>query len=353
MKKGILFFYMLSICYCVFSQKQSQLPTLNTFKKSVFRTVDKKVGSGFLVIYKEFIYIVTAAHVQEEFSPNTEIWFHAKNGSARKYLLSDVCENFYNWTIHPKADIAINRLNPNSKFFCDTILDVHYIDILAANFKLENVIKSLEEDGISFNQVKLYSLGFPAYPIDYNKKCTPNIVVCQPTSEIIDWINEKKDTVKGFTINHTIAGGYSGGPIFLCDNKGEPIILIGLNTAHFLQSYELKNNKNEAVGYSSDAREGLVTYSDYIMETFKKVQKYNGLYRIYHSSCKEWSTLSYTNGLLMEVYTNFDSKGNHQDKGTLKNGNGTRKIYNENDKLVEIEEYKNGELVKSYPPPIE
>ena len=46
------------------------------------------------------------------------------------------------------------------------------------------------------------------------------------------------------------------------------------------------------------------------------------------------------------MLTNFDKNGNSMEKGTLKDGNGTLFLYDENGKLTTIEYYKNGRRIK-------
>jgi antitoxin component YwqK of YwqJK toxin-antitoxin module len=54
-------------------------------------------------------------------------------------------------------------------------------------------------------------------------------------------------------------------------------------------------------------------------------------------------TWVYSKGLLLNIKDHFNKNGNKMDPGTLKNGNGTVKLYNDdNDSLKEILHYKNG-----------
>ncbi len=55
-----------------------------------------------------------------------------------------------------------------------------------------------------------------------------------------------------------------------------------------------------------------------------------------------WTNLLYMNGKLWEVYSNFNKNGNEMNKGTLRGGNGTLLLYDENGKLLEEESYLNG-----------
>lgn len=54
------------------------------------------------------------------------------------------------------------------------------------------------------------------------------------------------------------------------------------------------------------------------------------------------------NGLLMEIKFYNDPNGNALDKGTLTNGSGTRKVYNNQGKLIRIETYEAGKFISEY-----
>ena len=48
----------------------------------------------------------------------------------------------------------------------------------------------------------------------------------------------------------------------------------------------------------------------------------------------------------MEVVSNYDSNGNPLKIGTFNNGNGKLNLYDENGKIVRIDTYKDGVLVR-------
>lgn len=81
------------------------------------------------------------------------------------------------------------------------------------------------------------------------------------------------------------------------------------------------------------------------MQTFSE-NELNGSHMYYHSNGQLWTELEMKSNKPWTVKSNFDKQGRTKDKGNLKNGNGTMKRYDENGKLVAIEYYKNGELVK-------
>ncbi len=72
----------------------------------------------------------------------------------------------------------------------------------------------------------------------------------------------------------------------------------------------------------------------------------NGSYRYYYENGQLWTELETKDGKAWTVKSNYDRNGKAKDKGTLKDGNGTVKRYDEKGKLIAIEHYKNGELTK-------
>ena len=68
----------------------------------------------------------------------------------------------------------------------------------------------------------------------------------------------------------------------------------------------------------------------------------HGSWKYYHKNGRLWTDRQYKNGKLMEILSNCNSHGNPLDAGTLKNGNGTVKVYDESGKLLETLYFKNG-----------
>jgi antitoxin component YwqK of YwqJK toxin-antitoxin module len=61
---------------------------------------------------------------------------------------------------------------------------------------------------------------------------------------------------------------------------------------------------------------------------------------------KPWIEEIFKNGLKWTVVANYDSKGNKRDPGTLKEGNGTLILYDDDVTVREVSMYKNGVLQK-------
>lgn len=98
--------------------------------------------------------------------------------------------------------------------------------------------------------------------------------------------------------------------------------------------------------YKNNLLEGKMIYF-YSSGKIKSERNYimnqlDGIYHYYHNNGKLWIEKLYSKGLLLNVTSNNDSNGNKRDKGTLKDGNGTLKLYDEKDILRRIETYKDG-----------
>lgn len=103
------------------------------------------------------------------------------------------------------------------------------------------------------------------------------------------------------------------------------------------QSYHLGVLEGESRYYSDEKLVMVHNFKDNEME---------GLSMYYHLNGQLWSVVEIRNKKLWSVISNFDKYGKSKDKGTLKDGNGSMKRYDENGKLIAIEYYKNGELIK-------
>ena len=69
---------------------------------------------------------------------------------------------------------------------------------------------------------------------------------------------------------------------------------------------------------------------------FSNVRKY------YYPNGKLWIEQEYNDGLPWTVISNYDETGNKRNAGTLKNGNGTLILYNEDGTVRETLTYENG-----------
>jgi antitoxin component YwqK of YwqJK toxin-antitoxin module len=77
-------------------------------------------------------------------------------------------------------------------------------------------------------------------------------------------------------------------------------------------------------------------------------EKYDGTWKGFYPNGKPKVENVWGNGLLMEIKFYNDPNGNPLDKGTLTNGSGTRKVYNNQGILIRIETYEAGKFISEY-----
>jgi antitoxin component YwqK of YwqJK toxin-antitoxin module len=68
---------------------------------------------------------------------------------------------------------------------------------------------------------------------------------------------------------------------------------------------------------------------------------------IYHENGQLWTELMFANGRLENVLTLLDKNGNPLEKGSFNSGTGTLNIYNEDGKVIQVEHYRRGKLMKT------
>ncbi|MBI6117690.1 toxin-antitoxin system YwqK family antitoxin [Salegentibacter maritimus] len=71
-----------------------------------------------------------------------------------------------------------------------------------------------------------------------------------------------------------------------------------------------------------------------------------GKWQWYHENGNPFTERLWENGSLKEIIFSYDGSGNELDKGTLKNGNGSMKLYDIDGKLLDVINYRNGHIVK-------
>jgi antitoxin component YwqK of YwqJK toxin-antitoxin module len=74
--------------------------------------------------------------------------------------------------------------------------------------------------------------------------------------------------------------------------------------------------------------------------------KMNGLTTFYHGDGSLWAEWLYKSNSPFTVISNYDTKGNKREAGTLKEGSGTLYSYDADDRLNYVEYYENGKLLR-------
>ncbi|WP_271785318.1 toxin-antitoxin system YwqK family antitoxin [Aquimarina algiphila] len=166
------------------------------------------------------------------------------------------------------------------------------------------------------------------------------------SSDIV-YLNQRNKNFKNpfFLLDDPSIGGFSGGPVLNIDQSfinnriynflpytGRPLKIVGLIHG------TIKDNLG---GFAA------IVPSFQILETIDMCPSLSGVHTFYYPNGKIWSKVIYKNGIPNEVLSNFKTDGTQQDKGSLKNGTGTLKIYNEKGRLVIVEKYKNGKFLDS------
>lgn len=120
----------------------------------------------------------------------------------------------------------------------------------------------------------------------------------------------------------------------------------GKELKYLLGYYE--NGKIRQTGFYHNRDEKHGRWTEYYENgDIKEIENYdkgilNGKYQCFHENGQLWTEKIYNNGLLWQVISNYDKNGKKKDKGTLKNGTGTLKIYNSEGRLSRIAEFVNG-----------
>ena len=115
---------------------------------------------------------------------------------------------------------------------------------------------------------------------------------------------------------------------------------------YFKQFYENGNLKQSGFFINDTTCEGVLTgyYKNGKIESLTTYKNGNidGTYKYYYDNGQLWAKRKYSNGKLLEVISNFDPNGKAREKGSLKNGNGTLIMYDDDGNQMEAKEYLNG-----------
>jgi len=149
----------------------------------------------------------------------------------------------------------------------------------------------------------------------------------------------KNDSLNGTAINYWIDGKSIIQEVNYFNGHGK-----------YIQKNYFKNGKVEdETTYINGVPNGQTKeyYSDGVLkrEVVLKDGVPNGLFKYYYPSGKIWIEQEMKNGLAWKVIANYTENGQKRNAGTLKDGNGTIILYNEDGSIRETEIYKNGVVV--------
>jgi hypothetical protein len=292
------------------------------------------VGTGFWVRDNEMYYLVTAEHVINALNENTEVIVSDKNKKPKIQKFKDLFafNEPLKFMKNKEADVVVFFVNPNAHILHDTNFNFSAMPIQNFIYDLDSLAEG------TFRELNSTVIGFPLnYGI--SKRFSPISKTSKIASDLISDNRADKPEIKTdfILLEDPSVTGFSGGPVFIL-----PQYVVTGDEPMFFKHYLLLGLVHGVKQDLTGGKFALITPARYIIETINMFPKYTGTNTIKHSTGIIWSEKEYLNGLLWNVKNNFDSNGKSQDKGTLMNGNGTLKIYDEDNKIVRVIEYKNG-----------
>jgi hypothetical protein len=287
-------------------------------------------GTGFFVAKEVDLYFVTAEHVAKTTDITTSIQVGLNDQNSLKIKILDLVDSLYinnnkiEWITHPNADVALVPVNPN----ITSILGIPYEIVLN---KLESPLR----------ERNLIVFGFPLR-LGTGKKVSPISKRYNPSSDLVEF--QRPDNGRSnvfYLIDDPSISGMSGGPVFAFPQKIENFD----GTSIEIKDNQLLGLVHGTINGGGGGGYGAIVPAKFILETLDLAPAYNGKYVYRYDNGKIWSEVIYKNGFAWEVISNYKENGIPQEKGTLKNGNGTANLYDKDGKLKLIFHYKNGHMV--------
>ncbi len=287
------------------------------------------IGSGFFIARGIDIYLVTAEHVARMLTSSSKVKFKGSDGQKKEFKFSDLRKDRnipkrLNWTRHPEADVAVLHIG----IFNEVIEDIRPLDYDS----LERTLSAPNR----FNEITI--LGFPLGLGLTPDTISPISLNTHPASDIVYFPRFDNDIINPFIImDDPSVGGFSGGPAMEIRKTPNNFPMIEGQPVRFQPKIIGLVHGTLGGGFSA------IVPAFQIKETLELAPKYSGEYVFYYSNGNIWSKRIYKNGLPWTVMSNFDLNGNPQEKGTLKNGEGTLYFWNENGTYAEVLTFKNGD----------
>lgn len=181
------------------------VPSANPVEKSV-----SEIGTGFLVEYQAQTFLVTADHVAKLMTSKASLTLAGEDDKSQTFGMKDLtsseCEP--GWVIHPVADVAVLRLNPNEKIRA----------VLAGRgFPTSIFVPKLEAPP---RDRPLTVFGFPlglgAFLVGPDRKVSPISVQSKAASGLLTLARfDTKQPTEFFILDSPSVGGYSGAPVLI------------------------------------------------------------------------------------------------------------------------------------------
>lgn len=311
-------------------------------------------GTGFSIFAPPFAYVITVKHLAETLTDSSLIKF----SGARLDTLFKLRDVFYRignkrWYFSDSSDIAVGIRKLNFSIENDTISEINDRDTTNNLFSSINInshthtfINQLDLDLTApFRDMDLLSIGYPSGIGNYKKPQTTISKFFRSTSEMLD----VETNNPYFLIDDPSIDGFSGSPVFSC-----PFVFEFDGKARTLgNKIKLESLVGMVNGTYNDTNGGKFTSvipSKLIMDVLVKTIDLHLIDDFFYPNGALWQEKIVKNLKTLEVLCNYDKNGKHQEKGTLKNGDGTIIFYNEEGMLWYTSEFKNGvEINRIYP----
>lgn len=297
-------------------------------KDTIYPKINKFSGTGSIVKYDNYYFLVTAKHVADIMSLDSKVYFSNKNNLPYVIELGDMI-NYEpaGWNINEESDLAVLMISPTKEFY----------DSLKLIYIPQSIIQTKKESPARETDVTI--IGFPL-GLGIQGIFSPITKATNPASDFVTIKDPKTKKEKTyFLLSDPSTSGFSGAPVFQMPTtrieKNFTIITSGGPTLLGLISSTLYDE--------TGGKFAAVVPSYLIYETLKSARCFNVKFIYRYNNGKLWRELIFKNGKPWTVISNYDLTGKPQKKGTLKNGNGTLYEYDEGSNLLRIEEYKNGE----------
>ncbi|MGA2624483.1 MAG: hypothetical protein ABSF91_11560 [Bacteroidota bacterium] len=283
-------------------------------------------GTAFFVSDTFSNYLVTAEHVAREMTLNSDIVIHGQSDKPLVFKLITLAfrRDSLIWTFNGSSDVATLLLDDNSQIYRDSSLG-----------SIPTAI--IESDRIPLREREVTTIGFPL-DLGYGKSFSPISKISRPSSGLIELPRFDNNKIATFyLLDDPSISGFSGSPVFEL-----PTNLIVGDQEMFVTAYRLMGLVHGSISDKTGGGFAAIVPAKYIIETIKQSPKYSGVLKWFHENGKLWSERLIKDGRMWSVLNNFDKNGKSVETGTLKDGNGTLYIYDEDGKLLSIDNYLHG-----------
>lgn len=306
-------------------------------------------GTGFTVCDGN-AYVVTAKHLAENLTDSSFIKFSGATPDSL-YQLKEVLVKFGDkrWYFADNIDIAIGIIKYDFQISKDTLYTTppdtsrYLFDPVQLKTNFCNGIQNLDSRLISpFRDMDLVSIGYPHGIGKYKNPTSTVSKFFKASSEII----QDDETSPFFIIDDPSVDGLSGSPTFEASINFDTRKLdtLGFGIRHIVG--KCVGMINGTYNDSNGGRFTRVIPSKLIVDEINRIKSMKYTIDYFHKNSQLWQELTVQNNVRIDVLCNYDKNGNPQEKGTLKNGNGTVYTYDEDGALYSIDEFKNSKFIK-------